>query len=128
MENLCIDLLRGSQSLGHAPKHFPAKQRGWGQNMQIKHSATILFTYFFGVTSEPSFNARFLLLLVVDSDPQYRQGLEGNEYPPDSLMETQIFRKMIFHTFAQASDATHRCSCTVLLICGIGNFLIKISI
>ena len=73
--SLCTNLLGGfSERPGHAP-NTPAKQRGVGPKYpQIKHSAT--FFFFFGVTSEPSFNIVFSFALVVNNDPQYRQCLK----------------------------------------------------
>lgn len=86
--------------------------------MQIKHSATILFTYFFGVTSEPSFNVMFSFALVVDSDPQYRQCLEEMSITrlTDGEVEDSDLQENDISHVCKLSD-THRCSCTVLLIC-----------
>ena len=70
--------------------------------MQIKHSATILFTYFFGVTSEPSFNALFPVALVVDSDPQYRQGLE-------EMSITRLTDGEVGDSDLQENDISHVC-------------------
>lgn len=69
---------------------------------QIKHSATILFTDFFGVTSEPSFNIMFSFALVVDSDPQYRQCLE--EMSVTSLTDGEVEGSDL-----QENDTSHVC-------------------